>query len=402
MISEDRKYNKNILVITTSPWTETNAFGNTISNFFAGWEHVNFHNVYCREELPQNDICTDYFNITEKQLIKNIFTPSKNGQEYSIIDVKKLRQEQSYKKNAQKEKRLLHFFGNRRWPIFLFAREIIWKIGRWKNKRLDEFLDKNAIDIVFAAAADPIYLQNIVLYCTKKTNAKLVLFFADDIYSFKSINPIEMLYQIWLRATIESSAINSDKLYGASNKLCEEYEKHFSKRIEPLYKGCNLSENDVKNNVGTPIKIVYAGNLYYGRWQTLKVLANEIAKINKSKNAINLEIYTNTIITNEIEKALNISGASKIMAALEYEEIKKVLARADIVLHVEAFDPRQIKITRLSFSTKIIDCMQSGSCLLAIGPEDVASIDYLRKIEGPIVILHINEIALILKETLQI
>jgi hypothetical protein len=72
------------------------------------------------------------------------------------------------------------------------------------------------------------------------------------------------------------------------------------------------------------------------------------------------------------------------MGSLPYEDIKKALKSADIVLHVESFDPNQVKITRLSFSTKIIDCMQSGSCMMAIGPDNIASIDYLLGIDGVI------------------
>jgi hypothetical protein len=56
----------------------------------------------------------------------------------------------------------------------------------------------------------------------------------------------------------------------------------------------------------------------------------------------------------------------------------EILAKADIVLHAESFAKKEIRKTRLSFSTKIIDCMQSGSCLLAIGPESTASIRFLQ------------------------
>lgn len=52
---------------------------------------------------------------------------------------------------------------------------------------------------------------------------------------------------------------------------------------------------------------------------------------------------------------------------------------------------RKMKIIRLLFS-KIIDCLQSGSCMMAIGPENISSIEYCKKIDGVIIITDINEI----------
>jgi glycosyltransferase involved in cell wall biosynthesis len=164
-----------------------------------------------------------------------------------------------------------------------------------------------------------------------------------------------------------------------------------------LYKGCFFEKHEKKVSISSPIKIVYAGNLFYGRWEILKLLADEIERINTDSVKMFLEIYTTATITHEIDKALNRGPSSCIMGALPYEDIKKVLQKADIVLHVESFEPKQIKSTRLSFSTKIIDCMQSGSCMMAIGPSSVASIQYLSEIEGSIVVDDLNKLREVLK-----
>lgn len=80
------------------------------------------------------------------------------------------------------------------------------------------------------------------------------------------------------------------------------------------------------------------------------------------------------------------------MGRRPYEEIKTILHDADYVLQVESFEQEQIDYIHYSFSTKIIDCLQSGSAVLAIGPAGIASIEYLRKIEGVIVIDSIDNI----------
>ncbi|MDF2522782.1 MAG: hypothetical protein K0R31_423 [Clostridiales bacterium] len=392
------KDSKNILVITKSPWGETNAFGNTLSNFFGGWNDVNFYNIYCREELPQNDVCCSYFNITERNLLKYIFSPDKIGRQFSCADINKKRESKIYKNFYQREKQIVDFFREKGGTISLIAREILWNLGGWRNKQLDSFLNENEIDIIFAAAADPIYLQKIISYSLEKTNASLVLFFADDIYSHKTYSPLRYLYQYVLRRTISSSVKKAVKLYGCSPLLCEEYEKYFDKRIEPLYKGCSFNNCVKKESVSSPIKLVYAGNLFFGRWRILKALADEIVKINEDFVKMVLEIYTTTTITQEIDAALNRTESSRIMGTIPYDDVKKVLQRADIVLHVESFDTMQAKTTRLSFSTKIIDCMQSGSCMMAIGPSNIASIKYLSNIDGVIVVNDIKMLGSLLKD----
>ena len=59
------------------------------------------------------------------------------------------------------------------------------------------------------------------------------------------------------------------------------------------------------------------------------------------------------------------------------QEIKKALADADILVHVDPFSLKERCIWRLSFSTKIVDYLSSSRAILAIGPQDVASMQYL-------------------------
>lgn len=59
------------------------------------------------------------------------------------------------------------------------------------------------------------------------------------------------------------------------------------------------------------------------------------------------------------------------------EEFYRVLHSSDLLLHVEAFDAESIDLVKHSVSTKIADSLASGICLLAYGPEQVASIRHL-------------------------
>lgn len=381
---ENRKIN--VLVITKSSWSDTNALGNTLSNFFSNWNRFSFNNIYFQEEIADNRVCDNYLQFSEGQLVRKITKNEEFGLEYSKYQKEVLLRNPNYNNRLKNNKKIRNIAKKANNKLLYLLREGLWFAGLINKKKIDRFITYSNPDIVFAFAADPIYVQRVIRYVTAKSNAKLILFFADDVFSYKELKISSYIYQFLLRKTIKKSVAQATNIYGASIKLCEEYREYFGKDIKPLYKGCSFEKVNNKKNYSLPIKIVYAGNLFYGRDEILAKMADEIVRINESIEKINLEIYTTTTITNEIDKNLNRGNSSKIMGSLPYEDIKKVLNRADIVLHVESFDTNQIKTTRLSFSTKIIDCMQSGSCMMAIGPDSIASIDYLLGIDGVIAV----------------
>lgn len=48
-----------------------------------------------------------------------------------------------------------------------------------------------------------------------------------------------------------------------------------------------------------------------------------------------------------------------------------------MVVFVESLEGKQPRIARLSFSTKIVDYIVSGKCILTIGPADISPVEYL-------------------------
>ena len=66
----------NILTISLNAWNDTQATGNTFSNFFKNNdEDLVFSNIYCRNEPYDNHICTNYYRVTESDIVNCI----KNG-----------------------------------------------------------------------------------------------------------------------------------------------------------------------------------------------------------------------------------------------------------------------------------------------------------------------------------
>lgn len=375
-----------ILIISQSAWNDSNSFGNTFSNFFGGHYHNEIANLYCREEEPANSVCRFYFKITERQLIKSFFTRKHAGSYHTDIRF------DEKNKDAVREEKFLRFFRKYRFSLFLYLRELIWKLGVWKGKALESFLIDHAPKIIFVIGFDSHYMWDLLFYCRKVTGAKLAVFFPDDIYSYKTVWPIGRIYTYQTRKRILRGIHESDLLYGASPKLCQEYGIIFNKCFKPLFKGINPLKTIVKEKLNNPIRLVYTGNLLYGRWKTLSLIAKTLHKINNSHPSFTLAIYTQYLTNKRIQKAMNLEGTSHLFSKIPFNEVQDVLRNADIVLHVESFDLRQTKVTRFSFSTKIVDCMESGSCLLAIGPIENTSIEYLKDSKSAVVTTNPEEI----------
>lgn len=375
-----------ILVITQNAWNNSNSTGNTISNLFSKLENGDeVANVYCRNEEIDNTICHRYFNVTESDIIKNIFTPNKCGR---VVNNDLVTQ----RKGAVHREGGFAFFKKHRNTTLLLLRELIWAIPVWKNKRLKEFVRNFAPDVIYMHGHYNLYMHWMLSFCQKVTGAKIVMYWADDMYGRKSKNPLGFFYESLLRKRFKKSIESSSLLFGGSLQLCKEYSSIFRKEFVPFFKECKQIRLDEDKTVGKPMTIVYAGNLLFGREDIMVSFVKAIDKVNNSaSNRLFLKIYSNTTPSQGSLLYLDDKKNSVFLGCKPYSEVCEEMDKADMALFIESFEKRSILSTRLSFSTKIIDCMQSTAAILAIGPKEIASIDYLSNNQLGYIITDVKE-----------
>lgn len=373
----------NILVYTRSAWDDRNAVGNTYSNWFDGecWGNDVFYDFYMRSAKPDNNVCKNYYRVTVNDLIKNFFNKEKIGKQFVY--------EKSTEENSQtvcsnvSENKMINFLHDNSSNILYTLMERLCYHGSWINKRFINYLKEINPDIFFATAADNGMLFKMIQAVKQYTNAKIILFIADDVYGKYCSLPF---YRRRLLKRNFCGIINhADYLYGASEVLCREYKKIFNRDINVLYKGCTFINKNLKKDDNI-IKMVYAGNMYRGRDDVLNLLGENLLRVKKYGLNARLDIYSNAEKSKELLAKIEKKDISFFRGSHPYEEIKKIFSEADIVLHVESFEQKNIDTVRYSFSTKIIDCLQSGSVLMVIGPKGIASVEYARTIPGAIVI----------------
>lgn len=387
---ENKKYFPRILIITVNAWNDSISSGNTISNRFGAWDPEKISNIYLRNERIDNKICHKYFRITERDIFKSLFSGKSSGEE--IAYDKEVNDYSIFNSKIHKKNKIIEYIKTTRLTSVLFLREIFWAIGFRKKDKLKSFLKDINPEVIHmhCPVHGHIYAHRILHYCQKITNAKVVLFYGDDMYSYKNNWPLDRIYQFILRVWVKKTVKISDLNYAVTSELCEYYSNIFEKEFKLLFKGASLLPPTLKPHT-LPLKIVYTGNILWNRWRTLALISKAIEQVSNGGNVFKLEIYTQSAISKNMQLALNTEN-SQIKNAISYEEVKKTLAIADIVLHVESFTQKYMLITKYSFSTKIVDCIQSGSCIMAVGPDELASINFLKQTNAALVANNYDEI----------
>lgn len=374
-----------VLILSNIEWSDNNAFGNTLSNLFSGIDDVDIASLYRRNSKPINYVCKKYYKISYTSIIKNFFQKEKIGEYFELSG-------ENETPNVSSEKKaigVIHRFNLNK--IVYYINDLLFLTKRWENNKFEKFIKDYNPDIVFYFTRS-CKVQNLFIKTVKKyvPQCKFTTFIVDDIYAVNHSKKDKKIIAEQLK--------QASKIYAITPSLKRKYEELFDVEIDVLTKGCDFSLPVTKkqNSVKT---IVYAGNLLYGRDKTLIKLGQEIKLHNEnSDNKLLLKVYSPTVVDDSVKNAMNISGSSEFLGPKPYSEIVEIMNSADVVLHVESFDEEQQKVVKHSFSTKITDCMQSGSVLFSIGPDGLASIEATKSIDGAFCAVNLDEIAETIKQ----
>lgn len=385
-----------LLVITCNAWANNISTGNTFSNFLSNW-NGDVANIYCRNEKINNNICKKYYRITEKNIIKNFFDKEKIGCVVNYEDFSVAGKSEISSESANKNNKFYGFFRRHRLIVLLWIRELIWKIGRWKNNSFENFVKNYNPNVVMMPMYSNIYMYDILFYVKKLTNAKIVLCTGDDVYSLKKwrFSPFFWINKFFLRRKMRKAVNISNRRFSLTDMQSEEYSTIFNKQFKTLRKGMNFEKDRALLSLsnGQVIDIVYTGNILLGRYKILGLIGDAVHKVNKLGKKYCLHIYSADSLSNKMKNYLLKYPNDVIFhGRISSEEVKKVQLAADILLHVENFSLKDKLTTRLSFSTKLVDYFYQGKCIFAVGPKDVASIDYLMKNDAAVVATNEKEI----------
>lgn len=372
---EGERENMKILIIADEVWNDKIHGNNVLSNWFNEFP-AEFCEIYCSPGIPYNKVCNDYFQLTDKMMAKSILSNTKAGQ------ILRMRNNPYEIKNVEDENKKLYSFLKSITGDFLrLIRQMIWYFGKYDLDKLNNFLDDQKPDIIFAARYSSLKLLKIEKYASEYLNVPIVAFTGDDEFSLQQIkiSPFYWVYILKFRSVMKRQIPKYSLYYTHSDVQAKKYHEIFGVKTKVLLKSGEFNKEKVHEKVNDIIKIVYIGKLYCNRWKTLSIIAKQLKEINKSGKRAILEIYTLDKITKKQNDLLNDQINSYIKGGVKPEDIPKVYNKSDIVLHVESFDLKNKLATKYSFSTKVVDSLASGCALWTIGWEEHCACKYLKK-----------------------
>lgn len=360
---------KNVLIISHNPLSKVNNNGKTLVSILKGVPDSNIYQIYLTSEIPDYSEQCHYLQINEKQILS------------SLLHFKNLccNEIESTPDKVSSIKITNHNFANHAKRLI---REGIWKFALWQSK-LQTWLKDKHFDVVFFMAGDGLFAYDIYHFVMNHTSAKGCLFFTDDyIIGKSSRSPFASLRRNLLKNKIKNTLKSVDELYVISEEMKIAYAELFQRkgyviRNFSVERNNRIYQND-SNSTKDKLIMVYAGGLHYNRWKVLAQIAKELNELNKVNDIkCCLHIYSSQNIEDEIINQIEIDNASKFCGSAAASQIADIYAKSDILLHVESFEDKAIASTKYSFSTKIPEYLSAGKCVLAVGPDEVASMRYL-------------------------
>lgn len=376
-----------VLLITDEVWNDYVYGNNVLTNWFQNFD-AEFAQIYCSPGLPNNKICSRYFQITDAQMLRSIYSKHKAGavvsipsgvmeQEASKVDM----QRQGIYGKMKKLSLLIHT------PVVML-RDLIWAWGRYDKAALKAFIDDFNPDVVYCPRFATPKLLRLEPMVHTMTNAPFIAFTADDEASYKEVNysPLYWLRRWYCHRALGKTMPIYKEYLMFSKDQAKEYADEYGVKTDTLYKCGSFPESFEPKEVGTPIRLVYAGRLYCNRWKSLAAIGNALREINKNGIRMVLDVYTKEQLTKEQARHLCRENFIYMRGAVPGYELQRIYKEADIALHVESFDKKYKYATRVSFSTKIIDLMASSCAIMAICWDRHAGYQYLKEYDAAICI----------------
>lgn len=370
-----------VLVTTVGAWSDKSG-SDTMSALMQDYGAENVAALYIRADKSDSRVASRYFHIMEGRVMKSILHPSiQTGEEFRPEDVRicEVSEDESAEENRYSK------FKRHRWGIFLFAREFVWKLGHWKSKELDAFLDDYKPEVLICPIESYIHFNTLNEYIIKHCNPKVIGFLWDDNFTYKqSRNLSHQIHRVWLRRSVRRMVSKCQTVFALSPKMKEECDKEFGIESQLLTKPIFSQGAFKPYEVGFPIKMLYTGNLFVGRDKTMMVIADALRQVNKDGVKVTLDIYTKSELSEKDRSRIEIDGFCRLHKPIPQSEVFRLQEEADVLLFAESLDRKKNQGARLSFSTKITDYFRAGKCIWAVGSPTLGPVDYLQRMDAAI------------------
>lgn len=357
-----------VLVISHNPMSVRTSIGKTLVSLFSSFEKDELCQLYINAGRPERDMCSSCYRITEKSVLKGIFTRRVYGGVVTGEDTPVVQNAPVSKKSS----------ANRNKPYVDLLRDTMWALSPWYNKKVRRWVKEQQPTCIFVAIGSNKFLYNMALKISREFSLPLYTYVCDDFYTMKP--PKELLGGLWsrlLRRKTRQLLGASSGIVSICSEMSEVYQKEFGVPATTVMTGSNyalVAEPRVSDSVDT---FRYFGKVSLNRYKSLSAIGKVLDLINEEqgKNCI-LDIYCGAVSPQE-ERVLTQSKSIKLNDFISGQEFEDTFFSSQVLVHIESFDEESVDRVRHSVSTKIADSLSCGIPLLAYGPGEVASMGHL-------------------------
>lgn len=360
-----------ILLISHNPISTQSNMGKTFLSLFSRFDKQALCQLYIYPVIPNQQRCASYYRITDKDALNAVLRLKKTGGE---IPMEQIDEAQGIYENMEDQS----FYKSRKNKSALrrLLRDGLWSVSRWNDKRLRQWLDRQAPDCIFVAPGVAKFLYNFALKIARQRKIPIVTYICDEYYFVK--NPAALLDRLrlgLLRAKMEKLMKKTDHLVVISEEMNQAYQQRFGLPTTTLMTGAAMTaekkdQREVRN-------LCYFGNIRCNRFVPLGQIGRALDEINRRKGtAYRLKIYTAEKESEILEPLAQIPSV-ELCGFVSGEAFRQAVNQADLLLHTEAFDKQSMDFTQHSVSTKIADSLACGIPLVAYGPGEISSMAHL-------------------------
>lgn len=364
-----------ILIVGTVPYN-TKDSSRAFDAYFHYWEKENLAQIFSDPKTPVKGHCGTLYQITDYRLLQRWKGKSiDTGLIFNYEDLPDSTESNSRIDESQNAKRAYRI-GAKHSPLTHLLRALLWRKFLWCSSKLNDWLDGFNPEGVFLSFSDDFFVSQIAYYVAKRYNIPIISSIGDDyIFNFHfSLDPFYLLYKIAYRRHITKVLSHPGSAIYISDKIRDKYNSEFGLQGETVYLTSTIRRKEFSYiDVHSPL-ITYFGNIRMGRNYSLNDIGYALGKINPNYR---IEIYsgeTDPSIYSVFENNPNVFYGGTI----PYGQVQSKMAKSDVTVIVEGFNPKDIDWSRYSLSTKAADALASGATIFAYGSQECGIIEYMQ------------------------
>lgn len=361
-----------VLVVSHTAFSRTNNMGKTLLSYFQSFGPEELAQLYIHPQPPTDGtVCRRYYRMTDREAVRSILFRGPFGTEFGAGEI--------YPDEAPPlgpDRR----FGEKRKAMGYFLRNGAWALSSWNSNRLWNWLRAFDPEVVLFTAGDYTFLYRIAREIAEGLGRPLAAVCVDD-YWFYNRNERSLLGRLvhWeFRRTMAETMERTSVIFTICPSMAEAYEGAFHRPCRVLHTAAPVGTALEPPEKG---QVSYIGNVSFGRWEQLVRMGQALRALGRE----GIHVYSRED-DSKIRRHLTRENGILFHGAIGAEKVRAVMGKSVAVVHTESFDPDWQKAVRFSVSTKIAESLMYGPCLIAYGPEGVASIDYLKKTGAAFVI----------------